>query len=101
MSLFSMLFQVPSDFCKMAPSHVMMAVLGLGCQDASIHMFCQEVVRMGVGTVHIFTNCSSKAVLQVLATLLGDPFYDTIRTQQQLGYVVSCFPDKFEGRSGN
>ena len=38
-------------------------------------------------------------MLQILAALLRDAFYDALRTQQQLGYTVSCFPDKFEGHS--
>jgi insulysin len=34
------------------------------------------------------TSLRSRALVRLLATLLGSPFFDTLRTQQQLGYVV-------------
>lgn len=32
----------------------------------------------------------TRALVQLLGTMLGTPFYDTLRTQQQLGYIVNA-----------
>ena len=40
------------------------------------------------------------ALVQVLASLMSDAFYEQLRTREQLGYVVSCRADRNEGVFG-
>lgn len=37
-----------------------------------------------------FTNCQIRATASLLASMMNEPFFDIMRTKEQLGYSVQC-----------
>jgi len=94
----------PAQWPAPAITQVPVRPTGAGCvqlrdaMDAAEENSAVQVsFEAGSGRVGDEEGRTKWASLQVLAAMLRDRFYTQLRTQQQLGYVVSCGADRREG----